>query len=100
MASVTLASRAPLRRVILLSDRPPHEVLPALLSLEADLKVEMPTAEVLAALPDLAPDLVVVDAVSEPQRARELLQILISAGSPVAVMAVLPRSLAENEGWE
>ena len=89
-----------MRRVILLSDRPPHEVIPALLSLEADVKAEMPTAEVLAALPDLSPDLVIVDAVEEPERARELLQILLSAGSPVAVMAVLPRSLKADEGWE
>ncbi|MGH2691292.1 MAG: response regulator transcription factor [Actinomycetota bacterium] len=89
-----------MRRVVLLSDRPPQEVLPALLSLEADLKVETPTAEVLAALPDLAPDLVVIDAVSDPERGRELLQILLSAGSPVAVMAVLPRNLLGDEGWE
>ena len=89
-----------MRRVILLSDRPPHEVLPALLSLEADVKAEMPTAEVLAALPDLGPDLVVVDAVSEPERAIELLQILAAAGSPVATMAVLPRNLKADAGWD
>jgi DNA-binding response OmpR family regulator len=89
-----------LRRIVLLSDRPPQEVLPALLSLEADLKAEMPTAEVLAALPDLGPDLVVVDAVSEPERAKELLQILLSAGSPVATLAVLPRSFKADEGWD
>jgi DNA-binding response OmpR family regulator len=89
-----------MRRVVLLSDRPPHEVLPALLSLEADLKVETPTAEVIAALPDLAPDLLVIDAVSDPARAKELLQILVSAGSPVAVLAVLPRNLLEDQGWE
>ena len=89
-----------MRRVVLLSDRPPHEVLPALLSLEADIKTEMPTPEVLAALPDLAPDLVIVDAVSEPERARELLQILVSAGSPIATLGVLPRSIHEDEGWD
>ncbi|MGH2710632.1 MAG: response regulator transcription factor [Actinomycetota bacterium] len=89
-----------MRRIVLLSDRPPHEVLPALLSLEADVKAEMPTAEVLAALPDLGPDLVIVDAVTEPERATELLQILVSAGSPVATVAVLPRSLKRDEGWE
>jgi DNA-binding response OmpR family regulator len=86
--------------VILLSDRPPHEALPALLSLEADVKAEMPTAEVLAALPDLGPDLVVVDAVTEPERAIELLQILVSAGSPVATLAVLPRNLRPDAGWD
>jgi DNA-binding response OmpR family regulator len=89
-----------LRRVILLTDRPPQEVLPALLSLEADVKAEMPTAEVLAALPDLGPDLVIVDGVSQPERAKELLQILVSAGSPVATMAVLPRSIKADEGWD
>ena len=86
--------------MVLLSDRPPHEVIPALLSLEADVKAEAPTAEVLAALPDLAPDLVIVDATSEPERARELLQILLAAGSPVAAMAVLPRSILAADGWD
>ena len=89
-----------MRRVILLSDRPPHEVLPALLSIEADLKVESPTAEVIAALPDLAPDLVIIDAVEEPQRARELFQILMAAGSPVAAVGVLARSQLGDEPWE
>ena len=88
-----------MRRVVLLSDRSPHEVLPALLSLEADLKVESPTAEGLAALPDLSPDLVVVDAVLEPERARELLQILTSAGHPVAIVAVLPRGNLAEADW-
>jgi DNA-binding response OmpR family regulator len=89
-----------LRRVVLLSDRPPHEVLPALLSLEADLKVESPTSEVIAALPDLSPDLVMIDAISEPERARELLQILLAAGSPVAAVAVLGRGQVGDEAWE
>jgi DNA-binding response OmpR family regulator len=86
------------RRVVLLSDRSPHEVLPTLLSLEADLKVESPTAEVIAALPDLFPDLLVIDAVDQPERARELLQILAAAGDPVATVAVLPRG--QLSGWE
>lgn len=89
-----------MRRVVLLSDRPPHEVLPALLSLEADLKVESPTSEVIAALPDLSPDLVMIDAISEPERARELLQILLAAGSPVAAVAVLGRGQVGDEAWE
>jgi DNA-binding response OmpR family regulator len=88
------------RRVVLLSDRPPREVLPALLSLEADLKVESPTAEVIAALPDLSPDLVLVDAVTEPERAKELLQILLAAGSPVAAVAVLARGQLGDQPWE
>jgi DNA-binding response OmpR family regulator len=83
---------------VLLSDRSPHEVLPALLSLEADLKVESPTAEVIAALPDLSPDLLLIDAVDQPERARELLQILAAAGAPVATIAVLPRG--QLSGWE
>jgi DNA-binding response OmpR family regulator len=84
--------------VVLLSDRSPHEVLPTLLSLEADLKVESPTAEVIAALPDLSPDLLLIDAVEEPERARELLQILAAAGGPVATIAVLARG--QLAGWE
>jgi DNA-binding response OmpR family regulator len=86
------------RRVVLLSDRSPHEVIPALLSLEADIKVESPTAEVIAALPDLSPDLLMIDAVDEPERARELLQILAAADGPVATVAVLSRG--ELSGWD
>jgi DNA-binding response OmpR family regulator len=70
------------------------------LSLEADLKVESPTAEVIAALPDLAPDLVIVDAVAEPERAQELFQILMAAGSPVGAVAVLGRGQIGAEPWE
>ena len=88
-----------MRRVILLSDRSPHEAIPALLSLEADLKVESPTAEVIAALPDLSPDLILLDAVDEPERARELLQILLAAGAPVATVAILPRGGLAEPGW-
>ena len=89
-----------MRRVVLLSDRSPHEVLPALLSLEADLKVESPTAEALAALPDLSPDLVVIDAVTEPERARELLTVLAAAGTPIPTMGVLARAHLAEPGWE
>ena len=89
-----------MRRVVLLSDRSPHEVLPALLSIEADLKVESPTADALAALPDLSPDLVVIDAVTEPERARELVTVLAAAGTPIPTMGVLSRADVANVGWE
>ncbi len=89
-----------MRRVVLLSDRSPHEVIPALLSFEADLKVESPTAEVIAALPDLSPDLLLIDAVDEPERGRELLQILAAAGAPVATVAILSRGQLSEGGWE
>lgn len=85
--------------MVFLSDRSPHEVIPALLSIEADLKVESPTAEVIAALPDLSPDLLVLDAVEDPERARELLQILLSAGAPVATVAILARGQLAEPGW-
>src|SRR5919109_947174 len=49
------------RRILFLTDRPPHEVLPAASTLGADLKAEPLSPEALARLPDIAPDMVVAD---------------------------------------
>jgi DNA-binding response OmpR family regulator len=38
--------------------------------------------------------------VGEPERARELLQILAAAGAPVATMAILSRGQLTDAGWE
>ena len=80
-----------MRRVLLLTDRSPDEVLRALPTLGADLKTEPLGADAVTRLADLGPDLVFVDAVPSPAAAIELLRVMEAAGSPVPVIAVVPR---------
>ncbi|MGH2687178.1 MAG: hypothetical protein ACRDJP_17065, partial [Actinomycetota bacterium] len=89
-----------LRRVLLLTDRPTDEVIPTLSALGADIKTETPTADALARLPDIAPDLMLVDAVADGARAAELLQVLAAAGSATPVVAVLTRDVLDRFPWE
>jgi DNA-binding response OmpR family regulator len=88
-----------LRRILFLSDRSPGDVLPAALVLGTDLKSEVPSPDTLARLPDLAPDLLVADAVEDAARAFELLAVLASAGSPVGVVAVVAREDLKRFPW-
>lgn len=89
-----------MRRILFLADRPPHQVLPAALGLSADLKAEPLTADALARLPDLAPDLVVADAEPDPERCHQLLGALAAAGSPVGVIVVLARADLDRLAWQ
>jgi DNA-binding response OmpR family regulator len=86
-------------RIIFLTERSPDQVLPAASSLGADLKAEPPSAEALARLPDLAPDLVVADAVEDDAGMHELLGVVASAGSPVAVLVVVAPTHLERFAW-
>jgi DNA-binding response OmpR family regulator len=88
-----------LRRILFLTERSPGDVLPAALALGVDLKAEPPSPETLGRLPDLAPDLVVADAVADPEAAHELLSVLSAAGSPVGVWAVLSREDLPRFPW-
>jgi DNA-binding response OmpR family regulator len=88
-----------LRRILFLSDRSPDDVLPAASSLGADLKAEPPSVDTLARIPDIGPDLVVVDGASDPERAHDLLGALSAAGSPVGVMVVLGRADLGRLPW-
>ncbi len=94
--SATLAS---VRRILFLSDRPPDEVLPAALSLGADLKQDSLSPDALTRLPDLAPDLVIADATADPERAFGLLRTLTAAGTPVGRLAVISREDLERFPW-
>ena len=78
-----------MRRILFLSDRSPDRVLPAALTLGADVKVESPDADALSRIPDLSPDLVVADAEPDPRRVFDLLSLLVAAGSPVGVLVVV-----------
>ena len=85
---------------MLLSDRPIDEVLPALPALGADIKTDQPSAEALARLPDLAPDLIVLDGGPDPARTYELLQVLAAAGSITPTVLVIPRDALDRFAWE
>ncbi len=82
-----------------LTERSPHRVLPAATTLGADLKVEPPSSESLARLPDLGPDLLVADGVEDAARIHELLGVLASAGSPVPILAVISRDDLDRLAW-
>jgi DNA-binding response OmpR family regulator len=88
-----------LRRILFLSDRSPDQVLPAALGLGADVKAETPSADTLARLPDLAPDLVVADGAGDPDRTVEVLTSLRVAGGPVGVLAVVSRADLGRFPW-
>jgi DNA-binding response OmpR family regulator len=88
-----------LRRLLFLTDRSPDQVLPAALGLGADIKTETPSAEALARLPDVAPDLVVADAADEPERAVEILTALRAAGGPIGVLVVVNRGDLGRFPW-
>ncbi len=91
---------AAVRRILFLTDRPPHEVLPAALALGADIKSDVPEADALARLPDLAPDVVFVDGGADPDRAFELAAVLRAAGSPLGCVLVLPRAELSRRPWQ
>ncbi|MGH2766653.1 MAG: hypothetical protein ACRDKA_12185, partial [Actinomycetota bacterium] len=88
-----------MRRIVFLTERSPHRVLPAATTLGADLKVEPPSSESLARLPDLGPDLLVADGVEDAARIHELLGVLASAGSPVPILAVISRDDLDRLAW-
>jgi DNA-binding response OmpR family regulator len=88
-----------LERIVFLSARPPQEVLPAALALGADVKTDTVSPDALSRLPDLAPDLVIVDAADEPVLAHQLLSVLASAGSPVGILVVLSPHELDRAAW-
>jgi DNA-binding response OmpR family regulator len=93
------ATLEPSVRIIFLTERSPEQVLPAAASLGADLKAEPPSAEALARLPDLSPDLVIADAVPNDAATHELLGVIASAGSPVPVLVVVTPNDLERFAW-
>jgi DNA-binding response OmpR family regulator len=88
------------RRILFLTQRSPEDVLPAALSADADVKVEPPAADVLTRLPDLAPELLVADAVDDPDRVHALLAVLASAGRSLPVVAVVELNDLSRLAWD
>jgi DNA-binding response OmpR family regulator len=88
-----------LRRIVFLTERSPDQVLPAALALGTDVKAEVPLPDALLRLPDLEPDVVVADAVEDPQRAFELLTALTAAGAGIGRVAVVAPQDLERFPW-
>jgi DNA-binding response OmpR family regulator len=88
------------RRLLFLTERSPDDVLPAALSLDADVKVEPPAADALTRLPDLAPDLLVADAMRDPDRVHALLTVLVAAGRSLPVLVVVDRPDLGRLPWD
>jgi DNA-binding response OmpR family regulator len=88
------------RRILFLTDRRPDQVLPAALALGADVKADPLTPGGVSRLEDLAPDLLVVDAVPDPERAFRILQALREARSTVGLLCVLDPRDVETHPWE
>ncbi len=88
-----------MHRLLFLTDRPPDEVLPAALVLGADVKSESLDPDGLARIADLGPDLVVADAVPDPERAFGLLRSLRTAGTDASVLCVLQAGSLDALPW-
>jgi DNA-binding response OmpR family regulator len=86
-------------RVVFLTDRSPSEALPALTALDLDVKTEPLSAEGLADLRNLAPAIVIADAVENPDRSYRLLRQLGDDRSPVPVVVLLARGDLERFPW-
>jgi DNA-binding response OmpR family regulator len=87
-------------RLVLLTDRSPERVLPGALALGLDLKVEPLSPDALGRLPDLEPEAVLVDAVSDAQGAFGLMEALAGAEPGVPVVAVLEPADIERHPWD
>jgi DNA-binding response OmpR family regulator len=88
------------RRLLFLTERSPDDVLPAALSLGADVKVEAPAPDALTRLPDIAPDLLVADATRDPERVHALLTVLAAAGRSLPVLVVVDGADLDRLPWD
>ena len=84
-------------RLVLLSDRSPDQVLPALAATGLDVKVEPLSPDSLAHLPHLSPWAVLVDAAENAPHAYAILRTLASAGARLPVVAVVARRARVHE---
>jgi DNA-binding response OmpR family regulator len=89
-----------LRRIVFLTAPPPDEVLPAVMALGADVKVESPTLDALTRLPDLSPELLIADGTSDPEGTFAVLSSLSAGDSPLAVLVVLSRDTVDRFAWQ
>jgi DNA-binding response OmpR family regulator len=86
-------------RLVILSDRSPDRVLPALGDVAVDPKTLPLSAGSLAHLPDLAPHAVLVDACENPPHAFAVLGALAAATTGVPTVVVVEREHLERHPW-
>jgi DNA-binding response OmpR family regulator len=87
-------------RIVLLSDRPPDEVLPALASLGLDLKTEHLSAAALADVLAVDPEALLVDAGENPGQGHAVLRAFKEVPSRVPVIVVVERRDLERFHWD
>jgi DNA-binding response OmpR family regulator len=87
-------------RIVLLSDRPPDEVLPALASLGLDLKTEHLSAAALADVLAVDPEVLLVDAGENPGQGHAVLRAFKEVPSRVPVIVVVERRDLERFHWD
>ena len=87
-------------RLVLLTDRSPEQALPASLALGLDVKVEPLSVDALGRLPDLDPEVVIVDGSRDPAAAHSLLELLVGAGAGVPLVALVEARDLERFPWE
>ena len=87
-------------RAVLLSDRSPAEVLPAMPPLLLELKTEPLSAPAVSEALALEPDVMVVDAAENPGQGHAVLRALAERRPEAAVIAVLDRRELDRFAWE
>jgi DNA-binding response OmpR family regulator len=92
-------ARSTVERIAFLTDRSPHQALPASLSLGLDLKTEPLDTSSVSHLSELAPDVVFVDACDEPELAFGVLEALEMALPHVPAVVVLTEDDLERLPW-
>jgi DNA-binding response OmpR family regulator len=85
--------------LVLLSDRSPDRVLPALAATGLDVKVEPLSVDSLAHLPELTPWAVLVDAADDTPHAAAMLRTLAGARVRVPLVAVVDPDDLERFPW-
>jgi DNA-binding response OmpR family regulator len=86
-------------RLLLLTDRLPHQVLPALRGLALDAKTEALSVGSLFHVPHLEPEVILVDGCENPVQAHAVLAALASGGTGVPVLVVAERDSLDRFPW-
>jgi DNA-binding response OmpR family regulator len=85
--------------VALLSDRPAAQALPALESLDLDLKTEPLSVHSLVHLPALGVEAVLVDAAENPGQGHAVLRAIAEADAGVPAVAIVERPDLDRFSW-
>ena len=86
-------------RIVFLTDRSPGEALPAVQSLDLDVKAEPLAPDSLAHLRDLAPSAVIVDAEENPEQAFRLLSDMAQGRQERPTVVLMGRADLDRFPW-